>query len=149
MVGLDCQLLFPGDPPAAPSVNVELARAAGARLLFGVVATEAGWGLAETMSMSFLVIAGASGSLLAFFNELNDWFQLGFMHVEADGRVGVEAQLARRVQRAGVRRRLDDHLIEGAVDVVQRRRRRRVVDCRRERLDADILKPFGNFHNVF
>ena len=39
MVGLDCQLLFPGDPPAAPSVNVELARAAGARLLFGVVAS--------------------------------------------------------------------------------------------------------------
>jgi uncharacterized iron-regulated membrane protein len=34
----------------------------------------------------FLVIAGASGSLLAFFNELNDRFQLGFMHVEADGR---------------------------------------------------------------
>lgn len=35
--GLDCDLLFPGKPPAAPSVNVELARAAGARLLFGVV----------------------------------------------------------------------------------------------------------------
>ncbi len=38
-VGLDCDLLFPGTPPAAPSVNVELARAAGARLLFGVVKT--------------------------------------------------------------------------------------------------------------
>jgi D-cysteine desulfhydrase len=36
-VGLDCELLFPGTPPAAPSVNVELARATGARLLFGVV----------------------------------------------------------------------------------------------------------------
>jgi D-cysteine desulfhydrase len=36
-VGLDCDLLFPGTPPAAPSVNVELARATGARLLFGVV----------------------------------------------------------------------------------------------------------------
>lgn len=29
-------------------------------VLFGVVATEAGWGLRETMAMSFLVIAGAS-----------------------------------------------------------------------------------------
>ncbi len=36
-VGLDCDLLFPGTPPAAPSVNIELARATGARLLFGVV----------------------------------------------------------------------------------------------------------------
>jgi D-cysteine desulfhydrase len=36
-VGLDCDLLFPGTPPAAPSVNVRLARATGARLLFGVV----------------------------------------------------------------------------------------------------------------
>jgi D-cysteine desulfhydrase len=36
-VGLDCDLLFPGTPPAAPSVNVELARATGARLLFDVV----------------------------------------------------------------------------------------------------------------
>jgi D-cysteine desulfhydrase len=36
-VGLDCDLLFPGTPPAAPSVNVELARATGARLLFGLV----------------------------------------------------------------------------------------------------------------
>ena len=36
-VGLDCDLLFPGTPPAAPSVNVELARATGARLVFGVV----------------------------------------------------------------------------------------------------------------
>ena len=38
-VGMDCDLLFPGTPPAAPSVNVELARATGARLLFGVVGT--------------------------------------------------------------------------------------------------------------
>jgi len=38
-VGLECDLLFPGTPQAAPSVNVELARAAGARLLFGVVGT--------------------------------------------------------------------------------------------------------------
>ena len=36
-VGLDCDLLFPGTPPAAPSVNVDLARATGARLLFDVV----------------------------------------------------------------------------------------------------------------
>ena len=36
-VGLDCDLLFPGAPSAPPSVNVELARATGARLLFGVV----------------------------------------------------------------------------------------------------------------
>jgi D-cysteine desulfhydrase len=35
--GLDCDLLFPGAPPANPSANVELARAAGARLLFRVV----------------------------------------------------------------------------------------------------------------
>lgn len=38
-VGLDCELLFAGPPPATPSVNVELARAAGARLYFDVVAT--------------------------------------------------------------------------------------------------------------
>jgi D-cysteine desulfhydrase len=38
-VGLDCDLLFPGTPLEPPSVNVELARAAGARLLFGVVKT--------------------------------------------------------------------------------------------------------------
>jgi D-cysteine desulfhydrase len=38
-VGLDCDLLFPGPPPTTPSVNVELARAAGARLCFKVVAT--------------------------------------------------------------------------------------------------------------
>ena len=38
-VGLDCDLLFPGAPPEPPSVNVEIARAAGARLLFGVVKT--------------------------------------------------------------------------------------------------------------
>jgi D-cysteine desulfhydrase len=38
-VGLDCELLFPGAPPELPSVNVELARAAGARVLFGVVKT--------------------------------------------------------------------------------------------------------------
>ena len=36
-VGLDCDVLFPGPPPSVPSVNVELARQAGARLLFGVV----------------------------------------------------------------------------------------------------------------
>jgi D-cysteine desulfhydrase len=36
-VGMDCDLLFPGTPPTAPSVNVDLARATGARLLFGVV----------------------------------------------------------------------------------------------------------------
>ena len=36
-VGLDCDLLFPGTPPAAPSVNIELAKATGARVLFGVV----------------------------------------------------------------------------------------------------------------
>jgi D-cysteine desulfhydrase len=38
-VGLDCELLFPGPPPAAPSVNVEISRAAGARLCFDVVAS--------------------------------------------------------------------------------------------------------------
>jgi D-cysteine desulfhydrase len=36
-VGMDCELLFPGDPPSVPSANVELARQAGARLLFGTV----------------------------------------------------------------------------------------------------------------
>lgn len=37
--GLDCELLFPGPPPTAPSVNVELARAAGARLRFHAAPT--------------------------------------------------------------------------------------------------------------
>jgi D-cysteine desulfhydrase len=39
VVGMDCDLLFPGGPPSVPSPNVELARAAGARLLPAVVAT--------------------------------------------------------------------------------------------------------------
>jgi len=39
IVGMDCDLVFPGRPPSAPSANVELARAAGARLLFDVVET--------------------------------------------------------------------------------------------------------------
>lgn len=38
-VGMDCDLLFPGSSPASPSANVELAREAGARTLFGVVET--------------------------------------------------------------------------------------------------------------
>jgi D-cysteine desulfhydrase len=37
--GLACDLLYPGGPPSVPSPNIELARAAGARLLFDVVAT--------------------------------------------------------------------------------------------------------------
>jgi D-cysteine desulfhydrase len=37
VVGMDCDLLFPGEPPSEPAPNVELARAAGARLLFGEV----------------------------------------------------------------------------------------------------------------
>lgn len=41
VVGLDCDLLLPGDPPSEPSVNVALAREAGARLLFGTVRTRA------------------------------------------------------------------------------------------------------------
>ena len=36
---MDCDLLFPGEVPAIPSANVELARAAGARLVFDVVET--------------------------------------------------------------------------------------------------------------
>jgi len=39
VAGLDCDLLFPGEEPSTASVNVELARAAGARLLFGEVET--------------------------------------------------------------------------------------------------------------
>jgi D-cysteine desulfhydrase len=39
VVGMDCDLLFPGEEPSPPSPNVELARAAGARLVFGVVET--------------------------------------------------------------------------------------------------------------
>ncbi len=39
VVGMDCDLLFPGAPPPTTSVNVELARAAGARLLFEATAT--------------------------------------------------------------------------------------------------------------
>jgi D-cysteine desulfhydrase len=38
-VGIDCDLLFPGAPPPAPSVNIQLARAAGARLVFGAAPT--------------------------------------------------------------------------------------------------------------
>lgn len=38
-VGLSCDVLLPGPPPAAGSVNLELARAAGARLLFEAAAT--------------------------------------------------------------------------------------------------------------
>lgn len=37
--GLSCDLLLPGAPPTKRSVNIELARAAGARLLFGAAAT--------------------------------------------------------------------------------------------------------------
>ncbi|HEX5087761.1 MAG TPA: pyridoxal-phosphate dependent enzyme [Nocardioides sp.] len=39
VVGMDCELLFPGAPLSAPAPNVELARAAGAHLLFGAVET--------------------------------------------------------------------------------------------------------------
>jgi D-cysteine desulfhydrase len=39
VVGMDCDLLFPGDPPSTPSPNVEMARAAGARLMFGAAQT--------------------------------------------------------------------------------------------------------------
>ena len=39
VMGMDCDLLFPGEAPAIPSANVELARAAGARLVFDVVET--------------------------------------------------------------------------------------------------------------
>ena len=39
VVGIDCDLLFPGTAPAQPATNVELARAAGARLIFDVVET--------------------------------------------------------------------------------------------------------------
>jgi 1-aminocyclopropane-1-carboxylate deaminase/D-cysteine desulfhydrase-like pyridoxal-dependent ACC family enzyme len=37
LVGMDCDLLFAGEPPSVPSPNVELARASGARLKFGTV----------------------------------------------------------------------------------------------------------------
>jgi D-cysteine desulfhydrase len=39
VVGMDCDLLFPGQAPSVRSPNVELARAAGARLLFDAVDT--------------------------------------------------------------------------------------------------------------
>lgn len=39
VVSMDCDLLFPGEPPVVPSPNVELARASGARLLFDAVET--------------------------------------------------------------------------------------------------------------
>ena len=39
VIGMDCDLLFPGEPPTDPSPNVELARASGARLLFDAVET--------------------------------------------------------------------------------------------------------------
>lgn len=38
-VGMECDLLFPGAPPPEPSVNIEIARAAGARLVFGAART--------------------------------------------------------------------------------------------------------------
>lgn len=38
-VGLECHLLFPGEPPSPASVNVELAREADAHLVFDVVET--------------------------------------------------------------------------------------------------------------
>jgi len=38
-VGMDCDLLFPGHEPSVRASNVELARAAGARVLFDVVET--------------------------------------------------------------------------------------------------------------
>ncbi|HEU0214320.1 MAG TPA: pyridoxal-phosphate dependent enzyme [Jiangellaceae bacterium] len=38
IAGFECHLLFSGPPPEAPSVNVELARACGARLHFGAAA---------------------------------------------------------------------------------------------------------------
>jgi 1-aminocyclopropane-1-carboxylate deaminase/D-cysteine desulfhydrase-like pyridoxal-dependent ACC family enzyme len=41
-VGIDCDLLFPGAPPSSPSATIELARAAGARLIFGAAATRDG-----------------------------------------------------------------------------------------------------------
>lgn len=39
VVGMDCDLLFSGEPPSVPSPNVALARAVGARLFFNVVET--------------------------------------------------------------------------------------------------------------
>jgi D-cysteine desulfhydrase len=39
VAGMDCELLFPGDPPSAPSANIEMAKAAGARLFFGAAQT--------------------------------------------------------------------------------------------------------------
>lgn len=39
VAGMDCDIVLPGKPPSAPSPNVELARAAGARLHFDVVET--------------------------------------------------------------------------------------------------------------
>ena len=39
IAGLDCELLLPGDSPGDRAVNVELARAAGARLVFGAAST--------------------------------------------------------------------------------------------------------------
>jgi D-cysteine desulfhydrase len=39
VVGMDCDLLFPGGEPSVRSSNVELARAAGARVVFDVVET--------------------------------------------------------------------------------------------------------------
>jgi D-cysteine desulfhydrase len=41
--GLDCDLLFKSPPPTTPSVNVELSRAAGARLCFDIAAKHEGF----------------------------------------------------------------------------------------------------------
>jgi D-cysteine desulfhydrase len=39
VAGMDCDLLFPGDPPSVPSANIEMAKAAGARLVFNAART--------------------------------------------------------------------------------------------------------------
>jgi D-cysteine desulfhydrase len=40
-VGMECELLIAGSAPPTPSVNIEMAKAAGARLLFEAVARRA------------------------------------------------------------------------------------------------------------
>jgi D-cysteine desulfhydrase len=57
-VGLDCDLLLPGGPPPTRSVNLELARAAGAHLLFDAAPTREGLDDAVRRHASALLRSG-------------------------------------------------------------------------------------------
>jgi D-cysteine desulfhydrase len=92
-VGLDCDLLFPGTPPTTPSVNVELARATGARLVFGVV------GIREELDDAVLDHANA---LRAEGRRPYPLPRGGATPVGAIGYVYAARELAEQCDRAGI-----------------------------------------------